>query len=145
MKNISFQFNSSAFKHLPTYFSRKYFLCNRASVWRGIFVVQFFILSNAYQHFFTQIFFYVSSITLGSWNRGWSCCSDAFRETLRRTMQIAECSWLQGGGPRQSLLLAKDPDQFLKTLYTIRVCAQTCLPKFPETSLNKGKERYNQI
>ena len=48
-------------------------------------------------------------------------------------------------GPRQSLLLAKDPDQFfVKTLYTLSVGAQTHLPKFPETSLNKGKERYNQ-
>ena len=48
-------------------------------------------------------------------------------------------------GPRESLLLAKDPDQFfVKTLYTLSVCAQTHLPKFSETSLNKGKERYNQ-
>ena len=45
-------------------------------------------------------------------------------------------------GPRQSLLLAKDPDQFLKTLYTLSVRAQTHLPKSPETSLNKGKETY---
>ena len=73
-------------------------------------------------------------------------CSHAFRETnsLRRTMQIVECSllhrWVQG-----SLLLAKDPDQFfVKTLYTLSVRAQTHLSKFPETSLNKGKERYNQ-
>ena len=48
-------------------------------------------------------------------------------------------------GARQSLLLAKDPDQFfVKILYTLSVRAQTHLPKFPETSLNKGKERYNQ-
>ena len=31
---------------------------------------------------------------------------------------------------------------FLKTLYSLSVCAQTNLPKFPETSLNKGKERH---
>ena len=30
-------------------------------------------------------------------------------------------------------------------LYTLSVCAQTHLPKFPETSMNKGKERDNQI
>ena len=30
-------------------------------------------------------------------------------------------------------------------LYTLSVCAQNHLPKFPETSLNKGKERDNQI
>ena len=48
-------------------------------------------------------------------------------------------------GPRESLLLVKDPDQFfVKTLHTLSVCAQTHLPKFSETSLNKGKERYNQ-
>ena len=48
--------------------------------------------------------------------------------------------------PRQSLLLAKDPDQFLwkPDIYTLSVRAQIHLPKFPETSLNKGKERYNQ-
>ena len=31
---------------------------------------------------------------------------------------------------------------FVKTLYTLSVDAQTHLPKFSETSLNKGKERY---
>ena len=54
-------------------------------------------------------------------------------------MQIAECSLLhpraQGRGPRRV---------FVKTLYTLSVDAQTHLPKFSETSLNKGKERYNQ-
>ena len=45
-------------------------------------------------------------------------------------------------GPRQSLLLAKDSDQFLWK--PLSVHAQTHLPKFSETSLNKGKERYNQ-
>ena len=56
-----------------------------------------------------------------------------------------ECSLLyrQAQG---SLLLDKDPDQpvFVQTLYTLSVRAQTHLPKFPESSLNKGKERYNQ-
>ena len=49
-------------------------------------------------------------------------------------------------GTRQSLFLAKDPDQFLwkPDIYTLSVRAQIHLPKFPETSLNKGKERYNQ-
>ena len=45
-------------------------------------------------------------------------------------------------GPRRSLLLAKDPQPvFVKTLYTLSVHAQTHLPKFPETSLNKGKRK----
>ena len=50
----------------------------------------------------------------------WLCCSHAFRETnsLRRTMQIVECSLLHFPAPRQSLLLAKDPDQFLWKPYT---------------------------
>ena len=48
-------------------------------------------------------------------------------------------------GPRQSLLLAKDPNQFcVGTVYTLSVHSQTHLPKFSETSLNKGKERYSQ-
>ena len=48
-------------------------------------------------------------------------------------------------GPRQSLLLAKGPDHFfVKTSCILSVRAQTHLPKFPETSLNKQKERYNQ-
>ena len=48
-------------------------------------------------------------------------------------------------GRRQSLLLAKDPlPVFVKTLYTLSVRSQTLLLKFSETSLNKGKERYNQ-
>ena len=43
-------------------------------------------------------------------------------------------------GPRQSLLLAKDPRPvFVETLYTLSVCAQTHLPKFLETSLGQGK------
>ena len=33
---------------------------------------------------------------------------------------------------------------FVKTLYTLSVLAQTHLPKFLETSLDKVKERYNQ-
>ena len=55
-------------------------------------------------------------------------------------MQRVECSllhrWAQG-----SLLLAKDPDQLV---YTLSVRAQTHLPKFSETSLDKGKQRYIQ-
>ena len=44
--------------------------------------------------------------------RGGQCCSHAFRETnsLRKTMQMVE--FITPAGPRESLLLAKDPDQF---------------------------------
>ena len=48
------------------------------------------------------------------------------------------------GGPRQSPLSQGPQPVFVKILYTLSVHAQTHLPKFPETSLNKEKERYNQ-
>ena len=49
------------------------------------------------------------------------------------------------GGPKAESLLSQGPRPvFVKTLYTLSVHAQTHLPKFPETSLNKGKERYNE-
>ena len=48
-------------------------------------------------------------------------------------------------GPKAESPLNQGPRPvFVKTLYTLSVCAQTHLPKFPETSLNKGKERYNE-
>ena len=47
-------------------------------------------------------------------------------------------------GPRQSPLSQGPRPIFVKTLYTLSVRAQTHLSKFPETSLNKGKERCNQ-
>ena len=56
-------------------------------------------------------------------------------------MQIVECSLL----PKAEYPLSQGPGPiFVKTLYTLSVRAQTHLPKFPETILNKGKERYNQ-
>ena len=49
------------------------------------------------------------------------------------------------GGPKAESPLSQGPRRvFVKTLYTLSVCAQTHLPKFPENSLKKGKERYNQ-
>ena len=58
-------------------------------------------------------------------------------------MQIVECSLLHRRA-QGSLLLAKDPDKFCETLIYPKYTCPTHLPKFPETSLNKGKERYNQ-
>ena len=50
--------------------------------------------------------------------------------------------------PKAESLLSQGPwPVFVKTLYTLSIytlTAQTHLPKFSETSLNKGKERYNQ-
>ena len=49
------------------------------------------------------------------------------------------------GRPKAEFPLSQGPrPRFVKTLYTLSVRAQTHLPKFSETSLNKGKERYNQ-
>ena len=52
------------------------------------------------------------------------------------------------GGPKEESPLCQVSSLprpvFVKTLYTLSVRAQTHLPRFPETSLNKGKERYNQ-
>ena len=47
------------------------------------------------------------------------CCTHMFWETnsLRSTMQIVECSLYTLVGPRQSLLLARDPDQYLWAAY----------------------------
>ena len=59
-------------------------------------------------------------------------------------MKIVECSLLHGG-PKAESPLSQGPQQVLvKTLYTLSIRAQTHLPKFSETSLNKGKEIYNQ-
>ena len=49
------------------------------------------------------------------------------------------------GGPKAETPLSQGPQPgFLKPFYTLIVHAQIHLPKFPETSLNKGKERCNQ-
>ena len=69
------------------------------------------------------------------------CCSHAFRETdsLRRTMQIVECS-LSPRRPKAESPLSQGPrPAFVKTSYSLSVLAQTHLPKFLETSLGQGK------
>ena len=44
--------------------------------------------------------------------------------------------------PKAESPLSQGPQPvFMKALYTLRVRAQTHLPKFPETSLNKGKRK----
>ena len=50
------------------------------------------------------------------------------------------------GGPKAESPLSQGPRPvFVKTLlYTLSVLAQTHLPRFLETSLDKVKERYNQ-
>ena len=45
--------------------------------------------------------------------------------------------------PRQSLLLAKDPTSFSELLRCPSVRAQTRLPSFPETSLDKETGRQH--
>ena len=49
------------------------------------------------------------------------------------------------GRPEAESPLSQGPQPvFVKTFCSLSVRAQTHLPKFPEPSLNKGKERYNQ-
>ena len=74
------------------------------------------------------------------------CCSHTFWEThsLRRTMQIVECHLLHCGPKAESPLSQGPRPVFVRTLYTLSVHAQTHFPKFSETSVNKGKDRYNQ-
>ena len=50
------------------------------------------------------------------------------------------------GGPKAESPLSQGPQPiFVKTLYTLGVLAQTYLPKLLETSLDKVKERYDQL
>ena len=56
-------------------------------------------------------------------------------------MQIV---YYTGGAKAESPLSQGPQPVFVKTLYTLSVCAQTHLPKFPETSLNKGKRKISQ-
>ena len=67
------------------------------------------------------------------------CCSHVFRETnsLRRTMQIVECSLLHQQAQGKVSSLIKDPDQFLWKPY-IRVawCSQPGLRRSPTLSVS---------
>ena len=56
-------------------------------------------------------------------------------------MQIV---YYTGGAKAESPLSQGPQPVFVKTLYTLSVRAQTHLPKFPETSLNKGKRKISQ-
>ena len=74
------------------------------------------------------------------------CCSHAFRET---THSEGQCRWWRAdyytGRPKAESLLSQGPRPvFVKTLDTLSVRAQTHLPKFLETSLDKVKERYHR-
>ena len=74
-----------------------------------------------------------------------NCCSHTFWETNPQKDDADSgvqfiTRWAQG---RVSFSQGPQP-VFVKTLYTLSVHAQTHLPKFPETILNKGRERYNQ-
>ena len=49
-------------------------------------------------------------------------------------------------GPRQSFLFSQGPlPTFVKTLYTLSVCAQAPTPRFLKRSLGNVKGRYNQV
>ena len=64
----------------------------------------------------------------------------------KQTHSEGQCRWWSAGyytsRPKAESPLHQGPQPvFVRTLYTLSVCAQTHLPKFSETSLNKGKER----
>ena len=64
----------------------------------------------------------------------------------KQTHSEGQCRWWSAvyytRGPKAESPLSQEPQPvFVKTLYTLSVHAQTRLPKFSETSLNKGKER----
>ena len=48
-------------------------------------------------------------------------------------------------GPRQSLLLAKDPDDFCENLIYLKCTAQAHIPKFLKPSMESVKGRHNQV
>ena len=59
-------------------------------------------------------------------------------------MQVVEALYYTGGPKAESPFSQGPQPVFVKTLYTLRVRAQTHLPKFLETSLDKVKVRYDQ-
>ena len=59
-------------------------------------------------------------------------------------MQIVESVYYASGPKAESPLSQGPVPVFVKTLYTLNVLAQTHLPKFLETSLDKVKKRYDQ-
>jgi len=59
-------------------------------------------------------------------------------------MQIVEYSLLHWQAQGRVPLSQGPPPVFVKTLCTLSVLAQTHLPIFLETSLDKVKERYDQ-
>ena len=67
----------------------------------------------------------------------------------KQTHSEGQCRWLGAiyytSGPKAESPLSQGPRPvFVKTLYTLGERAQIHFLKFPETSLNKGKKRYNQ-
>ena len=74
------------------------------------------------------------------------CCSRVPGNTLTQKDNAGSgVQFITPAEPKAETPLSQGPQPvFVKTLYTLSVRAQTHLPKFPETSLNKGKERYNQ-
>ena len=85
------------------------------------------------------------------WQAGLKILNDFIVATRSRKQTHSEGQCRQwtavyytGGAKSESPLSQRPRPVFVKTLYTLSVHAQIHLPKFPETSLYKGKERYNQ-
>ena len=93
-----------------------------------------------------------TSLLLGSHLSVWfflriSCCSHAFRETnsLRRTVQIVECSLLHGGPKAESPLSQGPRPASVKIFYTPCVHVWTHHSKFLETYVNQRKYDPNNL
>ena len=76
----------------------------------------------------------------------WSCYSHAFWETdsLRRTMQIVECSLLQQRAPGRVSSWPRTMTDFCENLIYLKCTAQANIPKFLKPSLESIKGRFNQ-
>ena len=72
------------------------------------------------------------------------CCSQAYKLTQKNNADKWSEVYYTSRPKAKSPLSQGSRPVFVKTLYTLSVRVQTHLPKFPETILNKGKERYNQ-
>ena len=75
------------------------------------------------------------------------CCSHALQETnsLRRTVQIVECSLLHRRPKAESPLSQGPQPAFVKIFYTPCVCVWTHHSKFLETYINQGKYRASLV
>ena len=119
MKKISFKFNSSAFKHLPTYFLYNIF-CVIGLVYEEVFLLLLFN-SSAFQaptnvlspRYFSM--YQPSLLVLGT-EGGSVVATHSWKHSERQCRSWSAVDYT--GRPKAESPLGQDPDQFLKTWYT---------------------------